>query len=156
MGKGLGNGYPVSAIAMTPGIIDRLSEIGFYYFQSHQNDPLGCAAARAVITTLQEQNTIEESRIAADYLEERLQQLAEKYSFIQEIRGRGLMMAIEFKGQVTDEVLSDLYMRCIQQGLILAKRPGFNVFRIDPPLIIQKEDIDHFIETFDQLLADVG
>ena len=66
------------------------------------------------------------------------------------------MIAIEFNGQLTDEVLSDLYMQCIQQGLILAKRPGFSVFRIDPPLIIQKEDIDHFIETFDQLLADVG
>jgi acetylornithine aminotransferase len=156
MGKGLGNGYPVSAIAMRPEIIERLSEIGFYYFQSHQNDPLGCAAARAVITTLQEHNTIEESCIAADYLAERLQQLAEKYSIIQEIRGRGLMIAIEFNGQLTDEVLSDLYLQCIQQGLILTKRPGFSVFRIDPPLIIQKEDIDHFIETFDQLLADVG
>ena len=59
MGKGLGNGYPVSAIAMTPDIIAKLSEMGFYYFQSHQNDPLGCAAAKAVIATLQKENSIE-------------------------------------------------------------------------------------------------
>ena len=156
MGKGLGNGYPISAIAMTPEIIERLNEIGFYYFQSHQNDPLGCAAARAVITSLQEENIIEKGRTAAEYLNGRLQQLAEKHAIIKEIRGRGLMIAIEFSDQVADDVLSALYMQCIQQGLILAKRPGLNVFRIDPPLIIQKEDMDHFIKTFDRLLADVG
>lgn len=66
------------------------------------------------------------------------------------------MLAIEFEDTLADDVLSDLYVQCIQQGLILAKRPGLNVFRLDPPLIIQKEDIDHFLETFDQLLADLG
>ena len=156
MGKGLGNGYPVSAIALTPEIIKRLSEIGFYYFQSHQNDPLGCAAARSVITTLQEENIIEKSRAAAEHLYDKLQKLAKKREAIKEIRGRGLMIAIEFSDQLTDDELSDLYMQCIRQGLILAKRPGFNVFRIDPPLIIQKEDIDFFLETFDQLLNDLG
>ncbi len=155
MGKGLGNGYPVSAIAMTPEIIAQLSEMGFYYFQSHQNDPLGCAAAKAVINTLQEEKIIEESNTVADYFFDKLQQLKQKYSNIQEIRARGLMFAIEFEDTLEDELLSDLYMQCIKRGFILAKRPGLNVFRLDPPLIIQKEDIDHFLETFDQLLTDM-
>ena len=153
MGKGLGNGYPVSAIAITPEIIAKLSEMGFYYFQSHQNDPLGCAAAKAVIATLQKENIIEKSKSVTDYLNRRLQQLAEKHAIIHEIRGRGLMIAIEFSDTLPDDVLSELYAQCIQRGLILAKRPGLNVFRIDPPLIIQKEDIDHFLVTFDQLLT---
>ena len=156
MGKGLGNGYPVSAIAMTPDIISKLSEMGFYYFQSHQNDPLGCAAAKAVITTLQKESIIEKSKSVTEYLNDRLQQLAEKHAIIQEIRGRGLMIAIEFSDKLPDDVLSDLYAQCIQRGLILAKRPGLNVFRIDPPLIIQKEDIDQFLETFDQLLTNMS
>jgi acetylornithine aminotransferase len=156
MGKGLGNGYPVSAIAMTPEIIEHLNNRSFYYYQSHQNDPLGCAVARAVIKILQEEKIIEKSRTIADYLLSELQQLKQKYSIIQEIRGRGLMAAIEFEDTLADDVLSDLYVKCIQQGLILAKRPGLNVFRLDPPLIIQKADIDHFLETFDQLLADLG
>jgi acetylornithine aminotransferase len=156
MGKGLGNGYPVSAIAMTPDIIEHLSNKSFYYYQSHQNDPLGCAVARAVIKTLQKEKIIEKSNTVADYFLNELQQLKQKYSIIQEIRGRGLMLAIEFEDTLADDVLSDLYVQCIQQGLILAKRPGLNVFRLDPPLIIQKEDIDHFLETFDQLLADLG
>ncbi len=156
MGKGLGNGYPVSAIAMTPDIIAKLSEMGFYYFQSHQNDPLGCAAAKAVITTLQKESIIEKSKSVTDYLNDRLQQLAEKHAIIQEIRGRGLMIAIEFSDKLPDDVLSDLYAQCIQRGLILAKRPGLNVFRIDPPLIIQKKDIDQFLETFDQLLTNMS
>ena len=156
MGKGLGNGYPVSAIAMTPEIIEHLSKMSFYYYQSHQNDPLGCAVARAVINILQEGKIIEKSKPVADYFLNELQQLKQKYSIVQEIRGRGLMFAIEFKDTLADELLSDLYVQCIQQGFILAKRPGLNIFRIDPPLIIQKEDIDHFLETFDQLLADMG
>ncbi len=75
---------------------------------------------------------------------------------IQDIRGRGLMFAIEFNDTLADDVLSDLYVQCIKRGFILAKRPGLNVFRLDPPLIIQQEDIDHFLETFDQLLTDLG
>ena len=66
------------------------------------------------------------------------------------------MIAIEFSDKLPDDVLSDLYAQCIQRGLILAKRPGLNVFRIDPPLIIQKEDIDQFLETFDQLLTNMS
>jgi acetylornithine aminotransferase len=156
MGKGLGNGYPVSAIAMTPEIIEHLSKMSFYYYQSHQNDPLGCAVATAVINILQDEKIIEKSNSAAEYLFNGLQQLEKKYSNIQEIRGRGLMFAIEFADTLADDLLSDLYVQCIQRGFILAKRPGLNVFRIDPPLIIQKEDIDHFLETLDQLLADIG
>jgi acetylornithine/N-succinyldiaminopimelate aminotransferase len=156
MGKGLGNGYPVSAIAMTPEIIEHLSNKSFYYYQSHQNDPLGCAVATAVIKILQEEKIIEKSNPVAEYLFNGLQQLQKKYSNIQEIRGRGLMFAIEFAERLADDVLSGLYVQCIQRGFILAKRPGLNVFRLDPPLIIRKEDIDYFLETFDQLLADIG
>jgi acetylornithine/N-succinyldiaminopimelate aminotransferase len=156
MGKGLGNGYPVSAIAMTPEIIEHLSNKSFYYYQSHQNDPLGCAVATAVIKILQEEKIIEKSNPVAEYLFNGLQQLQKKYSNIQEIRGRGLMLAIEFAERLADDVLSDLYVQSIQRGFILAKRPGLNVFRLDPPLIIRKEDIDDFLETFDQLLADMG
>jgi acetylornithine aminotransferase len=156
MGKGLGNGYPVSAIAMTPEIIDYLNKMSFYYYQSHQNDPLGCAVAIAVINILQKENIIEKSNTVADYFFDRLQQLKQKYSSIQVIRGRGLMFAIEFEKTLADEVLSDLYVQCIKRGFILAKRPGLNVFRLDPPLIIQKEDIDHFLQTFEQLLAGIA
>ena len=110
----------------------------------------------AVINILQDEKIIEKSNSAAEYLFNGLQQLEKKYSNIQEIRGRGLMLAIEFAKRLADDVLSDLYVQCIQRGFILAKRPGLNVFRLDPPLIIQKEDIDHFLETFDQLLTDMG
>jgi acetylornithine aminotransferase len=156
MGKGLGNGYPVSAIAMTQEIIAHLNERSFYYYQSHQNDPLGCAVAKAVINILRDENIIGKSKTAGDYFFDALQQLKRKYSSIDEIRGRGLMFAIEFKDTLEDDVLSDLYVECVRRGFILAKRPGLNVFRIDPPLIIRKEDIDRFLETFDRLLADVG
>jgi len=46
LGKGLGNGYPVSAVAMGQSIAEKSENSGFRYAQSHQNDPLGCAVAK--------------------------------------------------------------------------------------------------------------
>jgi acetylornithine aminotransferase len=57
LGKGLGNGYPVSAVAIRRDIADELERSGFHYAQSHQNDPLGCAVATEVIATLAEENS---------------------------------------------------------------------------------------------------
>ena len=61
VGKGLGNGYPVSAIAMADDVADRLEAAGFHYAQSHQNDPLGCAVAVAVIDEMRARDLVPRS-----------------------------------------------------------------------------------------------
>ncbi len=152
IGKGLGNGYPVSAIAMSPPIIDHLNQISFHYHQSHQNDPLGCAVAKAVITVLKEQNLIEKCNQLGAYFLEQLFQLKARHPVIKAVRGRGLMMALEFQETVTHEFMENIYHQCIQRGFIIARRPGLNVFRIDPPLIIEPWQIDAFLENFEQTL----
>jgi len=153
MGKGLGNGFPVSAIAMSAAVIDDLGKKSFYYFQSHQSDPLGCAVAGEVIRVLKEESLIEKGRHAGDYLISRLLELKRKYPFIRDVRGRGLMIALEFHDRMSDGMVQELARQCIREGFILAKRPGFNVLRIDPPLIIQKQDLDPFLDTLDRLLS---
>ncbi|MFZ5518034.1 MAG: aminotransferase class III-fold pyridoxal phosphate-dependent enzyme [Candidatus Zhuqueibacterota bacterium] len=152
IGKGLGNGFPVSAIAMSREIIAILDQISFHYHQSHQNDPLGSAVAKQVITVLKEQNLIEKCNQIGAYFLERLFQLKNSYQFIKEIRGRGLMIAIEFQETTSNEFMDTLYQKCIRRGYIIARRPGLNVFRIDPPLIISKKQIDDFLENFEQIL----
>ncbi len=156
MGKGLGNGYPVSAIAMSPAVADSLRKIRFHYSQSHQNDALGCAAARAVIATLRAENLIEQCRRSGTYLLDGLLQLRQKHSLMHEVRGRGLMIAVELGELVANDLAGEIYRQCLQQGFIIARRPGLNVFRIDPPLTIGRKDTDDFLESFDRILGGLG
>ena len=65
LGKGLGNGYPVSALAMRGDICNRLEQGDLQYTQSHQNDPLGCANVKEVISTLREGDWVEQGNAAA-------------------------------------------------------------------------------------------
>jgi acetylornithine/N-succinyldiaminopimelate aminotransferase len=71
LGKCLGNGYPVSAVAMSRDVAASLEKSAFHYAQSHQNDPLACAIAREVITIMREQGLVERSaRVGARFLRE--------------------------------------------------------------------------------------
>ncbi|MCG8402620.1 MAG: aspartate aminotransferase family protein [Firmicutes bacterium] len=152
MGKGLGNGYPVSSIAMSPGIIDRLNESSFYYSQSHINDPLGCSAARAVIQVLKEDNLVERSKRLGEILIKRLTEICGNHDFIKEVRGRGLMIAIEFLPEHDTVPAAQIYRAMLNRGFIIARRPGRNTLRVDPPLNVDENDIEEFLYNFNQVL----
>ena len=153
MGKGLGNGYPVSSVAMSKTIKKCLDERSFYYQQSHQNDPLGCAVAKQVITIIKENEIIERCKHLGVYFLNELLKLKEKYPSIRDVRGRGLMIAVEFKSTLEMSLMDNIWRQCLEQGFIIARRPGLFVFRIDPPLIIEKKDINDFLSTFDWIIS---
>ena len=79
LGKGLGNGYPISAVAMTLNCAEKLENSGLHYAQSHQNDPLGCSVAREVIAILREGNWVERGNTVGAYFLEGLRHLQEKW-----------------------------------------------------------------------------
>lgn len=153
LGKGLGNGYPVSVTALTQPVWELLETKPFKYSQSHQNDPLGAAIAKEVIQVIKEENLIEKCSILGSHFLSQLQQLQKNFSIIKDIRGRGLMMAIEFEDKDNVLLASTIQRRLLSNGFIVANRPGFNVIRIDPPLTVSKKDIDSFIENFLQVLT---
>ncbi len=147
MGKGLGNGYPVSATAISKQTAEKLSQHTFYYSQSHQNDPLGAIVAGEVIDIIIENELIDAAESKGNYLMENLLHIKQEFPIIQEIRGRGLMLAIEFSshaGWIYEELLS--------QGFIVAKRTNAEVLRIDPALTIEIETLDLFIAAFRDVL----
>jgi acetylornithine aminotransferase len=147
IGKGLGNGYPVSALAINRETAGALDGGDFKYMQSHQNDPLGAAVALAVIGALTDEGLIERAAsLGATFLEE-LQTLA-KSRHITEVRGRGMMFAVEF----AEKAVGDrIYERLLEKGCIVCNRGG--TFRIDPPLNIGEADFRAFAEVFRGLLA---
>ncbi len=143
MGKGLGNGYPVSAAALSRQTALELEEKPFKYAQSHQNDPLGAAAAGAVIREIQSRDLIEKAQENGRYLLERLTGLGDNQT-IPAVRGRGLMLAVDVKDQETTQ---QVYEGLIQRGFLLGNRG--TALRIDPPLTIGRDDMDRFLAAFE-------
>ncbi len=155
IGKGLGNGYPVSAIAFNQRILKQMEKTNFYHSQSHQNDPLGCAAANSVIKEMTDLNLVSKSKSMGCYFKNCLQKLADTHDCIKEVRGRGLIIALEFHEEIDHSYVIEIYNRLIEKGFIVAKRPDLNVFRIDPPLIIDQPLVDDFVETLDSIISRV-
>jgi len=154
LGKGMGNGYPVSAAAFSAPIAARLDERPLMYAQSHQNDPLGAAVAREVIRVIQDEGLIERSRELGEILLRGLEALARRTDKIEAVRGRGLMVAVELADDPEASFTTRTHRDLVRRGYLVAQRPGLNVLRIDPPLTIEREQIDGLLATLGELLAE--
>ena len=151
LGKGLGNGYPVSAVAMRQDIAEKLEKDEFHYAQSHQNDPLGCCVAREVIAIMREEKLIERANTVGVFFLEGLKRLGEKYKVIKEARGRGLLLALEFHPHDTISV-TWAYQALLERGFLVGYYPDGNVLRFDPALTVKEEDITRLLDCLDSIL----
>jgi acetylornithine aminotransferase len=159
MGKGLGNGYPVSAASFGPAVIERLGGREIRYAQSHQNDPLGAAVAREVIRTIREERLIERGREAGAMLADGLRAMLESgrdSGRIRAVRARGPMIAVALHDDAEGTVSLRTHRELLRRGYIVARRAGMGVLRIDPPLTIEAPDIQGFLRTLEEVLAGLG
>jgi len=154
LGKGIGNGYPVSVACFAPGVLERLDGKPLNYSQSHQNDPLGAAIAQEVVKVILEEGLIERGRGIAAKLVSGLEGIRDRTGLIQAIRSRGLMVALELKDDPSTSFTTRTQRELVRRGYVLARRPGINVLRIDPSLTIDQEDIDGFLEAFESVLTE--
>lgn len=155
LGKGVGNGYPVSVVAMTRACADKLEDTGIKYAQSHQNDPLGCAVVKEVIAMIREDDLIARGSSIGESFLEGLQQLSEKHPVVKEARARGMLLALEFHPHESisaTSVFEDLH----EQGFLVGVYPEANILRFDPALTIEKADIQLLLDALDGVLIDVG
>lgn len=155
IGKGLGNGYPVSAVAMEPAIAEKLESSGYHYAQSHQNDPLGCAVAKEVIAILREENWVERGNSTGAHFLEGLQRLAGKHSVAKEARGRGMLLALEF-GPHDSVSAATVFQELLQHGFFVGCSPARNFLRFDPCLTMEKSHVDDLLACLDGILAAGG
>jgi acetylornithine aminotransferase len=149
VGKGLGNGYPVSAVALSRAAWQPVLEKKFRFAQSHTNDPLACAVAREVLKTVEEEGLVEQCREIGAYFLEQLGALDEKYAMVRSIRGRGLMLAMEL-GEAAD--CEAIFRQLLEKQIVVGYQPSFNVIRFFPSLTIRKSEIDHLVATLDGVL----
>jgi ornithine--oxo-acid transaminase len=141
VGKALGGGvYPVSGILASAEIMDIAFQPGSHG-STFGGNPLACAVASASLQVILEEGLIENSESMGQYLKNQLLTIVSDK--IKEVRGKGLMVAIE----LTKEANSARYYseKLLTLG-VLAKGTHENIIRLAPPLIISKEDVDWAIE----------
>jgi len=140
VGKGLGNGFPVTIIAVREKYKDVLEKISSS--SSFGGNPLACASIVATIKVIKEENLIENARKIENVIMEKLYKMKEKHPIIGNVRGKGCIFGIELvKDQLTKEPFEQagklVYQKAFRKGL--AWVPAGHILRLSPPLIITEE-----------------
>lgn len=147
IGKGIGNGYPVSIIVISKKLAEKQEIRNFRYAQSHQNDSLGAFVAGEVIDIIKEEGLIEKCCTKGEFLIKKLLAIKSETSVIKDVRGRGLMLAVEL-----NENAENIFEALLERGFIVAKRPGAEVLRIDPALTIEHQTIERFLKALREII----
>lgn len=149
MGKGLGNGYPVSCLMVRSSLAEKVESSGFKYVQSHTDDPLGCIAARKVVEIMSNQKLVEHGNEMGEYLRTRLAETGKVTGGISEVRGRGMMnVAVLHENHKAKEVFKEL----LKKGFFTAYSEVYNFIHLYAPLTIEREDIDGLCHSLELIL----
>ena len=157
MAKGIANGFPLGAVAARKHIAATMAEK--FMFHTYGANPTSCAAGRAVLQVIKEDKVRENARDVGAALLERLQALKDKYPAIGDVRGRGLMLAIEMvKDRKTKEPDSEttaaVFEATRKSGVILSKSGAYqSCLRVVPPMCLSMDDVDHVHDGLDQAFA---
>lgn len=154
MAKGLGNGFPIGAVVAKKHIAEPMAEK--FMFHTYGANPTSAAAARAVLAVMRDEGLQENAATVGAALLERLHDLKDKHRPIGDVRGKGLMLAIEMvkdrDSKTPDkEVTTEVFEACRDQGIILSKSGPFqSSLRMVPPLCLSLEDVDRVANGLDQ------
>lgn len=140
MAKGMGNGFPIGGILIKDSIEASYGLLGTTFGGNH----LACAASLSVLKVLENEKSLQNARKISEYFVEKAKEIPQ----LKTIKGRGLMLGLEFDFPITELRKTLIYKHHIFTGS--AKNP--NLLRILPPLTIQKKHIDIFIEALKQEL----
>jgi acetylornithine/N-succinyldiaminopimelate aminotransferase len=144
--KALGCGVPVGAFLMTEKV-GANSLVAGDHGTTYGGNPLACAAVNKVLDLFNNDNIIENVNNVAPYLEKRLDELKERYDFIVDRRGAGLMQGLVFNRPVADVI-----NMALENGLILINA-GAEIIRFVPSLVITKENVDEMVDILDSCLG---
>lgn len=144
--KALGCGVPVGAFAAVEKYAEAMCPGD--HGTTYGGNPLATAAVCKVFEIYEKEQILDHVNEIAPYLEEQLQRLAKKYpDQISDCRGMGLMQGIELKIPA-----GDVISKALEAGVILIGA-GSHIIRFVPPLIVEREQIDHTLEILDQIFA---
>ena len=148
LAKGLAGGIPIGAIlAKDKADVFALGEHG----STFGGNPVACAAGCATLKFIIDNDIAGNARRVGQYFASGLEKLKQKFQFITDVRGRGLLLAMEFSSDIAQSVV----MACLDRGL-LVNRLKPNALRFMPPLIIGKGEVDEALGILDKALATIS
>lgn len=150
MAKGIGNGFPLAAVVARREIAESMGDK--FLFHTYGANPVACAAGRAVLEVIREERLQQNAAAVGAALMARLHSLQQRYEVVGDVRGRGLMLAIELvrnreTRQPDPEATARVLEESRNQGLVLSKSgPHRSVLRMVPPLCLSMDDVDEVAE----------
>ncbi|TPI63549.1 aspartate aminotransferase family protein [Mesorhizobium sp. B3-1-7] len=150
--KGVGNGIPLGAVIARRAVAESMADK--FLFHTYGANPVACAAGRAVLKVMRDERLQENAAKVGGALKERLQELKKDFPLIGDVRGQGLMLAIELvKDRATKEPAPEATLQVFEetrrQGLVASRSgPYRNVIRMCPPLCLSMADLDNVVDSF--------
>ena len=157
IGKPLGNGHPIAAVACTQKVANRFAN-GMEYFNTFGGNPVSCAIATEVIRTVKREKLQENALQVGEFLKTELKELSKEFPIIGDVRGQGLFLGIE----LVDEQLKPLeartnYLanRMKDHGILMSTDgPNHNVLKIKPPMVFTKENAEELLVYLRKIFAE--
>jgi acetylornithine aminotransferase len=140
--KGMGNGFPIGGVLIGPELKPWHGMLGTTFGGNY----LACAAGIAVLDIMKEEKLVENAEKVGDFLLKKLSEI----KTVKEVRGKGLMIGIEF-----EEEVKPIRQKLLSEERIFTGVSGTNVIRLLPPLTLTMEQAFYFIEKFEKVLNEV-
>ena len=141
--KGIGNGFPMGAVLISPQFEAVFGQLGTTFGGNH----LACTAALAVLDVIEEEHLVENAASVGSYLFAQLKTLAAENPSIVDVRGEGLMIGIEFSDSI-----KTLRTRLVKEQHVFTGAASTNILRLLPPLSLTRAEADDFLSRLKQVL----
>jgi 4-aminobutyrate aminotransferase/(S)-3-amino-2-methylpropionate transaminase len=156
--KSLGSGMPISAVTGRAELMESVHVGGLG--GTYGGNPVAAAAALAVLDKIEREGLLERSRTLGERILARLRDMQSRHALIGDVRGRGMMTAVELVAdRETKEPLdgptgTDIVQRCLSEGVVILKAGTYdNVIRLLPPLTIEEGLLDEGLDIVDRAIA---
>lgn len=148
IGKPLGNGHPIAAVACTQEVADKFAN-GMEYFNTFGGNPVSCAIGTEVLRTVKRENLQENALEVGEFLKTELNKLSNEFPIIGDVRGQGLFLGIELVDANLNPLAEQtdyLANRMKDHGILMSTDgPDHNVLKIKPPIVFTKENAEELL-----------
>ena len=144
--KGIGNGFPMGGILISPDFKPVYGQLGTTFGGNH----MACTAALAVLDVFENEGLVENAHLVGEYLIDELKQLQQRTTHIKEVRGKGLMVGVVF-----DIPQKDVRSKLIHEQHCFTGCSSTDILRILPPLCLTRDNVDDFIQRLETVLNEL-
>tara|TARA_R110000850_G_scaffold257590_1_gene383863 strand:+ start:1734 stop:3041 length:1308 start_codon:yes stop_codon:yes gene_type:complete len=161
LSKTLGAGMAMSSVQTSDALAEEAERRGFFFVTTHGNDPLPAAVALKVLEIVKRDQLVERSRVLGSRLRQGLQSLMQRHQCIGDVRGRGLLLGMEFvpfKGKSATDLAREVTEVALERGLFANITGAYSagILRFAPPINSTDEEIDFGVSVLDASISQVA